>query len=297
VAGITLVTAVTAVKNLHNINWRPAGSYARGVETPGVKSVMLTFLAVHVLGRGVAISSGSVIEVFARIGVTEEAVRSALTRMASRGLLTRHRDGRKVYFGLSPRLAAVLEDGRRRIWETGAVNRAGDGDWTLVGFSLPDSRRGDRHDLRTRLTWEGFGPLQNGLWVAAGVRDVTAIIEQLGLAGHVTVLTARPAKPTESAELVRKAFDTETIEVRYLDFLAKWDTARSPWPDDLTRQLMLHTDWLQVIRRDPHLPAEHLPGGWPAERAERLFRKLDESLREGAAKEAGEVLDMLAITG
>ncbi|WP_410672211.1 PaaX family transcriptional regulator C-terminal domain-containing protein [Amycolatopsis sp. cmx-4-68] len=262
---------------------------------PRPKSVMLTFLGIHLLDRATAISSGSVIDVFARVGVSEEAVRSTLTRMAGTGLLTRHRQGRKVYFGLSARLAAVLFDGRRRIWETGAVNRSGDGGWTLVGFSLPDTRRGDRHDLRRQLTWAGFGLLQNGLWVASGVRDVTAIVEQLGLDGHVTVFTAHPAKPTETAELVRKAFDTETIASRYHEFLAKWDAGGSPLPDDLTRQLMLHADWLHVVRRDPHLPAEHLPPDWPAIRAENLFRKLDADFHEGAAELAEASLDLLPV--
>ena len=30
-------------------------------------------------------------------------------------------------------------------------------------------------------------------------------------------------------------------------------------PDDLARQLLLHTEWLQLVRQDPRLPAEHLP--------------------------------------
>jgi len=42
----------------------------------------------------------------------------------------------------------------------------------------------------------------------------------------------------------------------------------------LVRQLLLHTDWLDQIRQDPHLPAEHLPEDWPAADAEALFREL-----------------------
>ena len=32
-------------------------------------------------------------------------------------------------------------------------------------------------------------------------------------------------------------------------------------PDDLARQLRLHAEWRQLIRKDPRLPAEHLPAG------------------------------------
>ncbi|OKJ81441.1 hypothetical protein AMK31_23900 [Streptomyces sp. TSRI0107] len=51
--------------------------------------------------------SGSVVDVFARAGVGEQATRSTLTRMVSRGLLRRRREGRRMYFGLTGRSAAV----------------------------------------------------------------------------------------------------------------------------------------------------------------------------------------------
>src|ERR1041384_166336 len=99
----------------------------RGLVTP--QSLMLNFLGLYVLGRDIAVYSGSLIDVFGRVDVSEEAVRSTLTRMTSRDLLTKHRGGRKVYFGLTPRAKDVLHDGGRRIWHTGAVNRDWDGTW------------------------------------------------------------------------------------------------------------------------------------------------------------------------
>ena len=257
------------------------------------QSLMLSFLGLYLLGRGTAVYSGSVIDVFARVGVSEEAVRSTLTRMAGRGLLTRHRRGRRVYFGLSARATGVLTDGERRIWHTGAVNRDWDGNWTMVAFSLPDTRRSDRHDLRSQLIWAGFGLLQNGLWIAPGVKDAATIAQNLGLTENVTVFTARPAAPTESADLIHKAFDTATIAARYNDFLTRWDCA-SPLPsapDDLARQLLLHSDWLQLVRQDPHLPAEHLADDWPAIRAEKTFQELASHYRTTATPIATQIIE------
>jgi phenylacetic acid degradation operon negative regulatory protein len=254
---------------------------------------MLSFLGIYVLGRGTAVYSGSVIDVFARAGISEEAVRSTLTRMVNRGFLTRHRDGRRVYFGLTTHATEVLQDGARRIWQTGAVNRDWDGNWTLVGFSLPDTRRSDRHDLRSQLIWAGFGLLQNGLWIAPGIKDAAAVVDSLGLTGHVTVFTAQHAKPTESADLVHKAFDTPAIAARYHAFLTRWDTPRPlpAVPDDLARQLILHTDWLNLVRQDPHLPAEHLAPDWPAIRAEQLFRDLAARYEDTAAAIAAQLIE------
>lgn len=98
---------------------------------------MLTFLGDQVLGRGVRVYTGSVIEVFRSVGVGEQATRSTLTRMVGRGLLHRQREGRRTYVGLTARSEAILRDGERRIWGTGAVNRDWDGTWTLLGFSSP----------------------------------------------------------------------------------------------------------------------------------------------------------------
>ena len=265
--------------------------------SPRPQSLMFSFLGVYVLGRRVAVYSGSVIDVFARLGLTEEAVRSTLTRMVKRGLLARHRQGRKTYFGLTPHAADILEDGRRRVWETGAVNRDWDGSWTLVGFSLPDSRRSTRHDLRSQLVWAGFGLLHSGMWIAPGTKDVSAIVTELGLRDHVTVLAVRATGPTESADLVRRAFDTEQIAARYHAFLDRWDTPgpQPALPDDLARQLLLHTDWLQLVRRDPHLPAEHLPRDWPAIRAEQVFHTLARAYRRPARRLADTVLDELPL--
>nr|WP_277347348.1 PaaX family transcriptional regulator C-terminal domain-containing protein [Streptomyces sp. CB01881] len=260
---------------------------------PRPQSLMLSFFGIHVLGRETALSSGSVIDVFARVHVGEDAVRSTLARMVGRGLLERHRRGRRMYFGLTPRARTVLADGQDRIWRTGAVNRDWDGGWTLVGFSLPDAWRSERHDLRSRLVWGGFGPLQSGLWAAPGRVDVTALLDGLGLDEHLKVFHASAAPPTDAGVLLRSAFDVEGIAAGYREFLSRWGGAEPAGGDPLACQLLLHTDWLELVRSDPHLPAEHLPADWPAAAAERSFRALAARYEPAAARIAAEVLDAI----
>ncbi|WP_017236547.1 PaaX family transcriptional regulator [Streptomyces sp. SS] len=260
---------------------------------PRTQSLMLSFFGIHVLGTGTALSSASVIDAFARVGVGEDAVRSTLTRMVGRGLLERHRRGRRMYFSLTDRAAEVLADGEERIRRTGAVNRAWDGTWTLVGFSLPESWRRERHDLRSRLVWAGFGPLQSGLWVAPGRVDVAHVAAELGLGDRIKAFHGEAAAPTEAGPLLRTAFDVDAIAEGYRAFLARWGDGPAPAEahDDLGRLLLLHTDWLDVVRGDPHLPAEHLPGEWPAEHAETLFHELSARFEPGARGIAEEILD------
>src|SRR5579884_2073072 len=171
------------------------------------QALMLTFCGCHLLGRDQAIFSGSFLEVLQRVGVGEHAARSTLARMARRGLLHGYRSGKRVYLGLTPRAMAVLEGGGRRCWQTGPVNREWDGQWTLLGFSLPETRRADRHLLRSRLRWAGFGMLQNGLWVAPEPVDARELFADLNVVDHINVFRGRSLDPTDTAQMVRDAWD------------------------------------------------------------------------------------------
>jgi phenylacetic acid degradation operon negative regulatory protein len=258
------------------------------------QSLLLAFFGGYLLGRGVHVATSAVIDVLDRVGVSEHATRSTLSRMARRDLLHRVRRGRKVYLGLTWRSRQVLHDGDVRVWRTGAVHDGWDGTWTLLSFSLPDSWQRQRHELRSRLLWAGFGPLQGGLWIAPSPVDFSDIGAGLEAAAHVKVFEARALPPTDVDALVRDAWDLDAIAARYRGFLCRWaDADRRPQlPDALATQLVLQTEWLQVIRRDPRLPAQHLPADWPAEPAQRLFRALYAELDPQARSEVA-ALDVI----
>ncbi|WP_263657475.1 PaaX family transcriptional regulator [Nonomuraea gerenzanensis] len=253
--------------------------------------MILTFLGDHVYGRGFCVSSRSFIEAFGKVGISEEATRSTLTRMVRRGLLRRQRCGRRMFFGLTPTSAEVLKDGERRLWHSGVVNDADEDRWTLIGFSLPESWQRQRHELRSRLVWAGFGPLQNGLWIAPGEVDATGVVEDLG--ANVRVFAAEPRRPTDMQTLVGEAYDLAGLGEQYRAFLRRWDRAdpAPEAPDDLGRSLMLLTGWLQIIRADPRLPLRYLPDDWPAEKAQRVCHALHERFRPQAERIVAELLD------
>ena len=262
------------------------------------QALMLTFLGDYLLGRSLSVYSRSVIDVLARVGVSEHATRSTLTRMVNGDLLRRQRHGQRMYFGLTERSAGVLEDGRQRLRQNGAVNRDWDGTWTLLGFSLPGSWQRERHVLRSQLAWAGFGPLQGGLWIAAGTQDAAPIVAGLGLQTHVRVFHARASSLTDVDEMIRDAYDLDGLATRYEEFLKRWEPAtRTPRPDPLAAKLRLVTDWLQILRRDPRLPVQHLPRHWPAIAAQDLFQRLDTELLQPARAAAMDLLDTRPDTG
>ncbi|WP_307835447.1 PaaX family transcriptional regulator [Streptomyces adelaidensis] len=269
----------------------PGGSPSRP------QSLMLAFFGEHVLDeRPLCVYSGSIIDVLGRAGVGEQAVRSTLTRMVNRGLLQRQRQGRKMYFGLTPHATQILHDGGERIWKTSAVNDDWDGTWTLLGFSLPESWQRQRHDLRSRLIWSGFGPLYSGLWIAPADVDITDIVAELGLAAHVKIFHARADDATDIDLMIRDAWDLDGVAARYLTFEKNWSACPGgDCGDPIATRLRLVAEWLGTIRTDPRLPARHLPSDWPAHAAEETFRRIAADTRTTASRLAAELLETVPL--
>jgi phenylacetic acid degradation operon negative regulatory protein len=259
------------------------------------QALLLTVLGRHLLEReGLAVGAGTFIAVLERLGVSEQAARSTLTRMVRRGLLDRQQHGRRAYFSLTRGSRALLLEGRERIFAPAPVRQRWDGEWTLLSFSIPESRRDERHRLRARLAWNGFGLLRDGLWIAPG-RSEVGLIADLGLEKHVDVFAARALAPTDVAELVERAWDLDDLRGRYGAFTSRWRGQRAPAPPgDLATQIALITEWRHIIREDPLLPADYLPADWPALEAARLFHRLHGRYSPGAARTFAGLLDAVA---
>jgi phenylacetic acid degradation operon negative regulatory protein len=135
------------------------------------------------------------------------------------------------------------------------------------------------------------------MWVSPSRVDVPALVEGLGLDGYLKVLVGHPGPPTWDRDLIHGAYDIPGIAASYQAFLRRWGQPRplAGAPDALARQLLLHAEWLQLIRKNPRLPAEHLPAGWPAIEAERLFERLAAAYAGPATVIAATLLDTIEV--
>jgi len=260
------------------------------------ETLLLTLFGDHVLDRGTVVSTGGVIAVLGRLGVGEHATRATLSRMSRRGLLRTVRRGRQAFLGLAEHGTTVLRDGQRRL-DGDVVERRWDGRWTLLTFSVPETRRADRHALRTRLGWFGFGMLRSGLWVSPSATDVSPALAELDLLEHAEVFRAEAFMWTDPARVAREAWDLAEIAAGYAQFLRRWQEAAFDDLDDLSRRVQLGAEWLLLIRGDPMLPLALLPEDWPGVHAAALFRTLRQLWARPADKLATEQLESIMDEG
>ena len=159
-----------------------------------------------------------------------------------------------------------------------------DGEWTLLSYSVPESRRDLRHRVRARLTWAGFGGLRDGLWIAPGTVDVATVLGRSDLAevaGLADAFAARVLPGTDVDRLVRRAWDVPAVRETHACFIDTW--SRPPQVFGSLAQLtLLGADWLSLLRTDPGLPAAHLGTDWPAATSGAVYRRVFDGLEPAA---------------
>jgi phenylacetic acid degradation operon negative regulatory protein len=162
-------------------------------------------LAITILGSQMGRSrgrfwSGGMVALIGEFGFSSEAVRAALARLVTRGILERHRDGRMINYALTARAEELLAEGDCRIFSFGRRAPVADA-WTLLWHTIPEDRRVERSRLAARLRFLGFGSLQDATWIAASDREaeVRALAGQLALEQYVSVFLARISRGSEGA--------------------------------------------------------------------------------------------------
>jgi phenylacetic acid degradation operon negative regulatory protein len=246
------------------------------------RQLIFAFLGEHVLDDDPGpIRASVLINVLDGAGIAAPATRATLDRLVASGFLERTRSGREILFSLTEHGSAVLREAAGRVRSFQPFDPVGSG-WTLVTFSIPEEQRTLRHHLRSTLTWEGFAPLRDGLWLAPGEVDLVSALEPLReelppnaiLAFHAQELPGYPV-----AECVRAAWDIEAIRSEHLSFIETWEDPLSTNASTaISTRAMLVADWLALLRVDPRLPREFMDAQWPASRSYETYHRAHAAL-------------------
>lgn len=266
----------------------------------------LTILGAHLRRPHAVVWSGGMVQLLGEFGFSTEAARAALSRLAARELLARVKDGRRVYYRLTPRAHELLSEGDQRIFAFGQGAETS-GDWTVLWHSLPEARRTERARLGSRLRFLGFGSVQDGIWVAPHDREaeVVALLQALGVADHAYVIVGRPAHSLDVRALLREAWSLDALMTQYEEFLAEFEPYLRPRARlalDEREAFVVRTRAVHLFRSfpflDPELPDALMPQPRLRPKVVHTFHDVYRALAEPAERHFETVAEgALAATG
>jgi phenylacetic acid degradation operon negative regulatory protein len=248
------------------------------------RSLLMTFFGAFLRRLGGWIAVADLVALMGDLGLDEQAVRSAVSRLKRRGVIAPERRGGAAGYRLTPRGDAILEAGDARIF--GRDDGASD-EWLLVVFSIPETRRALRHKLRARLQWLGLGTVAAGVRIAPARVEVEVgrVVDDLDLGGHVELFRGRHLGAPDA---VAEWWDLGAIAAEYRAYTAAWepalDGARRSAADAFRDHVGQLDAWRRIPFHDPGLPATALPADWPGAHAWAVFRALDRRLSRPALR-------------
>lgn len=250
------------------------------------QALLFSFFGGVVMGRDLPpLPSAVFLRLLSKLGVTEAAGRATLARMTRKGLLERTQVGRVAYYRLSPSSQVLVRKADQRVSAAAPFEHPED-EWTILSYSVPESRRDFRHRVRATLTWAGFGGLRDGVWIAPGRVDVASVLADAGLAEVAALgewFAASPLPAVRVEAFIHRAWPVEHIRRCHEGFIQAW-RAGPPGADPLAEITQLGADWLHVLRADPGLPARHLGADWPAAQSAAVYRRAYDALLPAAVR-------------
>lgn len=248
-------------------------------------SILRTIIGSYLRGLGGWASISEIIRLMDAVGISSSHTRTAVLRVKNKGLLLPETVAGQPGYRLNPDALPMLERGDRRIF-TLQQQRNG-GPWCLVSFSLPESERALRHQLRKRLAWIGCGTVATGLWICPAflTDEVEEILTDLRVRHSATVfITDTPQPAGALADAVARWWDLDAIADLHRKFLRAFES----WgPVDEPR--LAFANYVTVLDRwrvipyvDPGLQPSVLPADWPGFRSVELFDRLNWELAADA---------------
>lgn len=257
----------------------------------------LTILGSHLRPPRRHAWSGGMVTLLEELGFSANAARAALARLAARNLIGRVKEGRLVYYELTPRAKRLLEQGDERIFTFGRSTPVAEV-WTILWHDIPEQLRMERARLGTRLRFLGFGSIQHATWVAASDRqtEVLEVVRALGVERHSCVFVAQAMPDLNVGVLVAGAWDLEQLRDGYRTFIDEFE----PYQDEARRAALTQREAFVVRTRllhlfrgfpflDPELPARLAGRDGLREHAVRIFDSVYAGLGQPADRHFVEV--------
>jgi len=267
---------------------RPAALDDTDMRPGSATSLLRTIIGSYLRSLGGWITSAALMELMTTVGLNQTRTRTAILRVRGKGILAaEERDGRAGY-ALEPAALPRLARGDRRIYSPRVMNATDR--WCLISYSIPESQRQLRHQLRRHLSGIGCGTVSAALWICPEylTGEVEEILTDLGVRGSAAIFLVGETRFDGGLErAVAQWWDLPAIASAHEAFLSAYESLAT---EELTTRQAFASwigcldAWRVIPYVDPGLPAAWLPAAWPGKRSIPLFADLRERLEDPSGR-------------
>ncbi|PZG01793.1 PaaX family transcriptional regulator [Micromonospora deserti] len=267
------------------------------------QGLAVTLIADYTLHTRAWLPTAAIVALLGEFGVTAGAARTAISRLARRGVLEGSRQGRHSSYRLTAPATVNLSIGGTSIAAFAAEPDSWDRSWTVIVFTMPKEEHARRSSLRAHLRWRGYAPLYDGVWVSPHPLTEQAHAELVAVTpGATTAFRARHLQfRSDATRDPIEAWDIAAIAKEYETFIHRWDPLLPGIrAGDITgaAAVRARTEVMDTYRRfptlDPLLPIELMPSDWPRTRAREVFLAVYDGLAEPAQDHVRDVVSHVA---
>lgn len=258
--------------------------------------MLFTIYGEYVRHHGGEIWVGSLTRLMGEFGMSEQAVRVAISRMVSQGWLKARKIGNRSYYSMTPRGKKRLDEAGARIYKQ--IPAAWDGKWCITAYNIPEKQRAMRDQLRKELSWMGFGMLANSVWISPHdlAERVREIADTYKITDYVEIFTSKHEGMSTDKQLVEKCWNLDEINTAYQEFISQYrpqyEKLRELVKENkgisdgecFVEKTQLVHEYRKFLFIDPSLPEELLPDFWVGREADELFRNYYALLDPGAVR-------------
>jgi len=258
------------------------------------RSALFDVYGDHLRDRDGVAPVAALVQLMSPLGIAAPAVRTAISRMVRQDWLEPVRLRSGAAYRLTPKAQRRLTEAAQRIYRSGLA--PWDHRWHLLVVDRAVDRAA-RDSIRNGLTYLGYAPLREGTWISPRTpAEVDALVAAEGVATYHFLAEHE----SDDVRLAAAAWDLDEIGRSYTSWLSEArllvanasersalasgsDTELSDRDAFVVRSRLVH-GWRKFLFRDPGLPSELLPDGWPGAAAARFFDDQTTHLLAGASR-------------
>lgn len=274
------------------------------------QQLIISLFGLYSRTPGMVFPVAGLVSLLEDLGYDEPGVRSAISRLKSKGTLRAAPMGSVAAYELDETLRATFIEGDERIFAERLPQHYSA--WVLALFSVPEAQRKLRHQLRKVLSGLGFGTVASGVWIANDrfMGQVQERLEEQDLLQYVQFFRGDYFFQGDVREQVSQWWDLDSIATTINDFLEIYGDAVELWttevgadPADAFRRataeqcrdafryyVPMLSKWRRIPYQDPNLPDAYMPQNWPEPEARATFVQTHRLISSLAARHARQVI-------